>query len=95
VSAKILVVGENRQIKRTLALTLVLKQVYEWHVYMSSVRDGLSLISGRRSARPAHKSCVPRATVYQHHIEPRIEKLTIADSPWLAYLDGYGPTSSL
>ncbi len=37
-SAKVNVLGENRTIKRTLAMTLVQKQIYEWHLYMVSVR---------------------------------------------------------
>lgn len=28
---------------------------------------------------------------YEHHLEPRLERLTIADSPWMAYLQGYTP----
>ena len=85
-SAKILVIGENRRIKRTLALTLVLKQVYDWHVYMSSVRRRPT--TEFMAVAPQH--VVYRPAVYEHHIEPRIEKLTIADSPWMRYLEGYG-----
>lgn len=40
---------------------------------------------------PAQKQAAAiRATIYEHHIEPRLERLTIGDSEWLAYLQGYG-----
>jgi hypothetical protein len=82
VSAKVQVLSENRQIKRTLALTLVQKQVYEWVVYLSSVR-----------ARPlmdykptANLHCAPKFQGYEHHIEPRIVKFTPANSEYQRYL---------
>lgn len=31
----------------------------------------------------------PKLAEYQHHIEPRLEHLTIVDSPWLRYLHGW------
>ena len=32
---------------------------------------------------------------YEHHIEPRLNRLTIADSPWLAYLEGLNEYAGL
>ena len=44
-SAKISVVGENRQIKRSVALTLIRRQVYEWHVFKVSIKARPFLVS--------------------------------------------------
>lgn len=33
---------------------------------------------------------VPRSRpVYEHHLEPKLERLTLSNSPWLQYLHGY------
>lgn len=30
-----------------------------------------------------------RAIEYQHHIEPRLQKLTLSNSAWMQYVNGY------
>lgn len=43
-------------------------------------------------ARSIVNGVVPRtgrAREYQHHIEPQLEQLSIANSPWLRYLHGW------
>lgn len=82
VSAKVNVLGENRQIKRTLALTLVLKQVYDWDVYLSSVK-----LRPKQDFRAIPKHFTPcRPKHYEHHIEPRI--ISLRDSEFQRYLRG-------
>jgi hypothetical protein len=90
VSAKVNVIGENRTIKRTSALTLVLKQVYSWELYMVSVRK--RPVRDFKSLPPAPKA-FRRPRRYEHHIEPKIQPLTINNSEWMRYLGGYHQSS--
>jgi hypothetical protein len=90
VSKKITVIAERRQVKKTAAEAMVRARGYGW------VEEGVSIIASPiREFRtnlpprlPATTPRLPRAN-YEHHIEPRLEHFGVADTEWLAYLNGY------
>lgn len=78
-------------LKRTVARLLVRRALAEWVIHNVSLR--------RRKIADVNLAELPqepkvlrrhRVTVgYQHHIEPKIEPFTIANSDWVRYLEGY------
>jgi hypothetical protein len=75
-----------RHISKNAAVALVRRllavQVTNRLIRMVEVRQ----VSNALPAQIQVRKWAP--AVYEHHIEPRLERLTIADSPWLAYLEG-------
>lgn len=82
-------VKEAAQIKKCVAEQLVRRLFAEWVVKGSCIRrlaiKAVSLCAPRFT--PKSKPYVPKT--YEHHIEPRLEKLTTANSEWLQYLHGW------
>ena len=70
----------NALVRRLLAIRLS-KTV----IMMVPVHQAPDLPSRPVPLHPKRRGSLP----YTHHIEPRLEKLTIANSDWLAYLAGY------
>lgn len=51
----------------------------------------IQMVNVRQTGLPAEEQ-VPKyfgCTNYEHHIEPKLERFSIGDSPWMAYLQGY------
>ncbi len=65
-------------VRRLLAVSVTKHLIQMVHV--RDMSKALPQLSAQAPRRPA---------VYQHHIEPRIEIFTAANSPWLAYLEGF------
>ena len=50
----------------------------------------IQMVQMRQGGLPVAIQVAPPAHVtYEHHIEPRLERLGMADSDWLAYINGY------
>jgi hypothetical protein len=88
VSKKITVEAERRQVSKNAALAMIRRRGYEWDV------EGVSIkalpIREFLTSMPTKKQLPPSwsRNGYEHHIEPRLERLGIADSDWMAYING-------
>lgn len=81
---------ERAQVKKCIAELLVRRLFAEWVIKGSCIRrldiKAVNLSAPRIAPKPKPSWC---ARGYEHHIEPRLETLTIATSPWMRYLQGY------
>lgn len=75
----------ERYVSKNAAAALVRRllavHVTKHLIQMVDIRQVSGLPAVRQTA--THKPCE-----YQHHLEPRLEELTLADSPWLQYMAG-------
>lgn len=72
-------------VRKSVAQLLVRRLLAEW-VIENVLIQRKDVKQGRKVA--VKSTPIRRPKCYEHHLEPKIEKLTIADSPWLRYLAG-------
>lgn len=78
-----------RFVKKVVALYLIRRQVVDQiGAFLLRERELSKFEANLISARPIQPK-PPKAAEYEHHVEPKLEKLTLADSPWLRYLHGW------
>ena len=81
----------GEKLKRCVADLLVRRLVADWVIHRVSIRRrkiaeiNLSALPREAQPRRRFRGCYS----YEHHLEPKIEPFTIANSEWQRYLEGY------
>jgi hypothetical protein len=73
-------------VKNSVAKLLVRRLLAEWIVKNVLIRHRDVKLSPIKAPVKLKRH---KPAVYEHHIEPRIQHFTSANSEWMAYLDGF------
>lgn len=73
----------SKNAAKCLVRRLLAVEITKTLIQMVAIREMSRALPDKAATTPR----LPRA--YEHHLEPHLELLTLADSPWLQYLHGY------
>lgn len=81
----------GEKLKRSVAELMVRRLLADWITPKVSIRRRrIAQVNLSALPRPKLPRHLRRPRSYEHHIEPKLQAFTIANSDWQRYLEGWG-----